>query len=1042
MIQPISGVMKMRLNFKSQLRILLPVCFIFLFLLSPVQGIGQSLSLDDSLRQNSLQIVKLMRENKYDESIVLINQTLKIKEDPILYYYLCHIYHVQNEWTEAIKYGKKAIEMNPNLGSAYAELFDAYVRDEDWKQAEAISGKVKEIYKNGEFSEQLSDVDNGLKGQSQSYFFVMLFMLIISSIFFLPIYQASKKKTNFFIYTNSLRFSEILLISVSIICLLYKTFFFFSHYIWSLNQHVSPNDVAFNMRSSVFQHDGAESFILYFLCFVSIISTLLLCSLIPKLRANKNLYISVFLFLIFLTGYYLFTIGFIPSLNANENDSILLPLFISILATGVFFLYQKSKLIPRIAIITFAAFASLISLGAVSTPDLKYILDPSLRLLHGFKPNEIYFQYDLFLSYLGLAWMKLNWSIEWFPYLGQISYFLFFIGAFYFAEHFFHTKGLSILFMIALILMRAYSTSYDVPSIFQVTPLRLDLWIILLLAANKKGINHWLLGTFLGLLVLFHRNLGLIYLAAYLELLVLLFTLDIIPLIQKENFNVKSFFSLFIKHLKLNAVNLVIVIASIGLCFLLFKELFSPSAMIYSKIGVGMLRISRFSFYWYVPVVLSCLTVLSFYFKSKLGREYISVTLFIVLLTVGSSMYFFGRSHENNILNISGILIFGVFVLIDILIFLAPENEITLKKNDIQKDRNIKNNVHQVKHSFDITKQVYYSLPVLFIFLITFFYSDKINDKVKTQYESLSESNFYEPFKFPYMDENAIKAITKGSSKVYFLEPDYDFYFYYYGNYTPLGYYSPMGAWLYKNDMLKFVQGLLDQGYYIVYFFQNNYVRNEYVAYLDFNTSITKNNFTSIYKEDVANLLPENMSTIFNISIKDTIPGKGLFHSGIQLIDSFTIEAIIKPFQGQVSNAAIISSMARIEELEGFTLQYNNNNLKKYVFGFCNGTSSIPNALFDLEDNKWHYIAITVNRSSINVFDNGTLLTSANSGGKPIINSDIPLTIGNNNDGNAHFNGYIREVKISNGIIDESTITNTGQQLNKQLNEKVDNSQK
>jgi len=38
----------------------------------------------------------------------------------------------------------------------------------------------------------------------------------------------------------------------------------------------------------------------------------------------------------------------------------------------------------------------------------------------------------------------------------------------------------------------------------------------------------------------------------------------------------------------------------------------------------------------------------------------------------------------------------------------------------------------------------------------------------------------------------------------------------YYGGYAPVGYYNPVYAWISKREFNKFLQGLADQGYYLV----------------------------------------------------------------------------------------------------------------------------------------------------------------------------------------------------------------------------------
>lgn len=57
---------------------------------------------------------------------------------------------------------------------------------------------------------------------------------------------------------------------------------------------------------------------------------------------------------------------------------------------------------------------------------------------------------------------------------------------------------------------------------------------------------------------------------------------------------------------------------------------------------------------------------------------------------------------------------------------------------------------------------------------------------------------------------------TGSSSKVYFVGgPDFEFY--YFGGYSPVGYCNLFSTWIFTKDLTRFLQGLLDNGYYLFY---------------------------------------------------------------------------------------------------------------------------------------------------------------------------------------------------------------------------------
>jgi len=688
--------------------------------------------------------------------------------------------------------------------------------------------------------EELANIQANMENESLSKKLITSLLIILAGIFTLPVFKSLKKdKTHYFSETHTYRFSELLLTSAAVSSILWTLFYVFSHYIWGLNPHVSAYEFTPIIRVFIYEHDGAESFALYLMMFLNIVLTLFIAPQLLKTRRFKSSYLIAFILLLILSAYYFYNIGFFPPVvPINNTRAIELMVVAGLLSIGIYFLYLKKPWISILIVTAFAAFASLISFSMSSISDLQYILAPSLRLLHAAKVSDIYFQYDIFLSLLGELWMKCHFSLDSFPYLGNISFFLFFIGSFFFATRFFKTKGLVIPFIIALIIARIYIEGSDSPSVFQVMPLRLDLWIVLLLIASQFGIRHWLMGIFLGLLVLFHRNLGLIYLVAYVELMATLFLLDIIPLVQEKNVHAKSLTALVGRHFRLNLINLAIVLASVALCFVLFHEFFSASALNFRKLGIGMLRISRISFYWYVPVLLSSTTALLFLYRRRLGSRYESIGLFIILLAIGNSMYFFGRSHENNILNISGILVFLLFLLFDLLCFLYQEPENVTNKV-AAKEKSIKTRL--------LTKsRLYQAMPFVFILFMVYFYSDRIYGKLLFQYDNLQESNLYYPLPEVKFDAPAVKQATNNSQKVYFLDYWTDFYFYYYGNYEPQGYFNPCASWIYKKDLVAFMQGLLDKGYYIVYTKHNANDYAEYVNSLKYNQTNEKNDFVAI----------------------------------------------------------------------------------------------------------------------------------------------------------------------------------------------------
>lgn len=981
---------------------------------------------NDSLKsvQYNIRALDLTNDSKYDEAVELLNQALQAKENAVSYYLLGRIYNIEEKWDQAIRVDEKALELDPKFIGVYPDLFNAYYGAEKWDKVIGVSEKAQNAVPGAPpLDAQIEIAESALEAQNISPFIVFLFFLALVVSFSFPIYKSYKSGGQILVHPD-IRFSELVLLSAAVSCIFWFSFFAVAKWIRSFNPHIAPEEFVNYIRGSIFEQDGIESFTLYCIMFANLLLSLISIPFIVRIKTNDRLYFTSFAVLAIIAGYYFFSIGFSPPLSAIGN--IILPVFVVAGTIGLYLLYLKNSMLAKVAAVILACYTGLISLGPSSSTDLAFIISPALRLMHGAKIPDIYFQYDLFLSFLAIAWFKINMTVETFPYIGQVSFFLFFIGAFFFSDRFFKSKGLSVVFLVALILVRFYTVWADVPSIFQVTPIRLDLWLILLLVANKKGVHHWLVGLCIGLLVLFHRNLGLIYLGAYGELLILLFIADVVTTMRGKEGERKSVITLVVKHLKLNAISLSLILASIALCFILFNEMFSASALVYRKLGVGMLPVSRISFYWYMPVVFSCAFVFLLYYKNRLSERYVSVGLFIILLAIGNSMYFFGRSHENNILNITGLLVLSLFLLFDILIFLSPEptEPVVLKEKNKKPDTQ--------KSTFGLRK-IYTALPFLFIFLVCFYYSDRVNSKLQIQADNIKEGRFIYPFTFnPPIDTAAIRYVTANNDKVYFMDFWEDCYQYYYGNYAPVGYYSPCQAWVYKKDLVLFLQDLLDKGYHIIY---KTYQYQRYVdcfSLLNYNHSKQQNNMVAISKQEVKCLLPVTYTSAFHLAIKDSVAKNGLDFNRLKLNDEFTVETIFKS-TGLQKNGMIVSNQVNFQGFRGFTLQTNGSNPDEYIFCFSNGTSSLPNVLFRLEGNKWHYLAVTVNKAFISIYDNGKLIGKINSGGLPIVNSSMPLTVGNRSNRDADFKGYIREVKISNGNINEAEILSNAEKINSVL---------
>ncbi len=579
--------------------------------------------------------------------------------------------------------------------------------------------------------------------------------------------------------------------------ILYQLFFVFSKIIWSKNLKVDFNTLSPLIRvvvASPGQRDGIETYVLYALVFACILLTVFFVRLYNYLKiVQKKSLLFFFSFLFFVSAcFYYLTIGFTPPMS-NRASGLTSFVLIVVVMSALWLLRKLASRREKWA--DFLVIVSLlpicfIAVAKISIFDYSFIFSPALRILNHVDLKDIYFQYDMLLSLIAALWMKLGMDLNLFQVVGQFSFYVLFLASFFFSKKFFIRKQLAYYLLFVLVLVKVYALMHDPVLVFQVTPLRLDWWILVFILAFMNGMYNRLLGIVLGLLIIFHRTFGLIYTIGYFEILFALLLFDFVgSKISVESLNAK-----IKKHFLISLPNIVIVACSFVVGFAITGGNSMEAASDYQKIGIGFMPISTVSFYWYLPVLISAAVVLLIKKRKELSANYFNASLLLVAFSIGNSIYFFGRSHEHNIINISASLIFVLFIFFDLVI-------------DDAKD----------KMRVAWVKTISVLLPASFILLVTFFYSGVISDKINTQFNNALRWQTVYPY--PLKDLwsiSKIKKLTNNSKKVYFTGTD-DFYYYYYGSYTPNGYFSPYASWIYKKDMVNFMQNLLNNGYYIVF---------------------------------------------------------------------------------------------------------------------------------------------------------------------------------------------------------------------------------
>ena len=426
-----------------------------------------------------------------------------------------------------------------------------------------------------------------------------------------------------------------------------------------------------------------------------------------------------------------------------------------------------------IFIFIFLFILCLVTDTGLSRIDYNFIFPPAWRLLHGYGLNQTFSIYEHFLSILTAVWIKF-FPIGTLPLLGRFSYFALFFGTYFFARNLFNNKQLACYLLISLVIVKIYGNLLPPDAIMQVTPWRLDWWIVLLALAYWKTTHHWIIGASLGLLIIFHHSFGCIYTISYFIFILMLIFF-------------KRSFSLYFRNL------IIVVIA-----FLLYGIFLHPQldmALFYQKTGMGFLRITRQSFYWYMPVIFATTFLLICKNRSLLSQRFFETSILLLSLAIGNSMYFFGRSHENNIINIAGVLLTVFFLFLDLI-------DVELKQLTSKK----------------FSRGAVPLMACAVILAISYQYADRAIKLVHTQFSNLKDHRFIsDSFSdFESLDFSKLRTLTNSSPKVIFVSQQ-DFYFYYFGGYAlPQDYRCYTCSWFIMKNYINYLNDQLKKGFYIV----------------------------------------------------------------------------------------------------------------------------------------------------------------------------------------------------------------------------------
>jgi hypothetical protein len=333
--------------------------------------------------------------------------------------------------------------------------------------------------------------------------------------------------------------------------------------------------------------------------------------------------------------------------------------------------------------------------------------------------------------------------------------------------------------------VRVYGIVPDANFFPQVTPLRIDLWVLLLAPALIFGLRHWSVGLAAGLIYFFARSFGFLYLGSYA--LALLVDFLVRHADAQERIPLWREIAAYVRPM---TVGLVFVGTGLLAVRWVFGAAISDAVLMYRRLGIGMMRISPDSFYWWIAPALAATGWLVFALRGVIGQRRTGASFFLLALGIGNSIYFFGRSDEHNLLNISAPLLFCVFLGMDLAVVAWRAGPLWVR-------------------------WMVHAAPWLTLAFIGFFYSGRLVAKIQTQFDSVTRRRaLYDTAQTGPIVCEEIAGVAKDSRV--FVYDSADYWFYEQCGYVPQGYIQPLLLQPLRVKLIEQLDQLLNTGYKII----------------------------------------------------------------------------------------------------------------------------------------------------------------------------------------------------------------------------------
>lgn len=635
-------------------------------------------------------------------------------------------------------------------------------------------GKKTEISRLGYANRPFLGIINLKQFSEILLFFLFSFTLLASLIVFLPLWLRKRIVSSDSLFNFKREYNDPkILIFLILFILFYLLFLAFKDIIHNTEASVDINNINPWIQRFIVGMDGIELYVMTIAVAIYFAVVYFLSNYFnfnSKILSYFPIKIICFLMIATLFMKILFAVIQYHYIDPFSYPGIFIVVLLISISAHCLSLKRPPVFLKSLIFLFLGIIITLIILLTSDTPsvvDYGYLIGPANKILAGEKINSFYMQYNLLLTYLFALMQKLKFSIIQMHILFSVVSTLWIYLYYVLAKKMFNNKSYIVLFLLAYLIVRFF-IGYAPVEGPQTTALRMELWVLMALIVLKFNFNSIWTAVSFSLYYLADDTFGLLYLL-------------LLSLIYSLHFIINR------KHDPLNKFVFIPILLVFIIHYLFFGSIGSDAAKEYAGINIGFMPIPVDSLFWIVLLVMAfCLYILS----KKLNNFYL--TLFLFGTACIQLIYFFGRSHENNLFNISGILIFIVFLTLD---------RISLKSD------------HKIAYAVCI-----------FIAMTTALFNDKVMDKVNLSVYKLSNNmiignnvlygrNCYSINNELDIIKNDIKYLDK--KKILVVSP-IDSYINYYLGLDQIGYYSPFDANLFQDKTIKFLKDHIESDYRVI----------------------------------------------------------------------------------------------------------------------------------------------------------------------------------------------------------------------------------